>query len=594
MQLTELELTNFLCFDSLKLDLGGRKINVFLGRNGQGKSSIRDAIAFLLVGRCRHLQSRSDDLASLIRSGAEQASVEGVINGIRLVRKIGLKEESLFIDGRKGTIGDLERILGFRQDQINLVLDSATFLRMSDDERCELVFGVLGNQNPLTLEMIEAYLDSKGHSVESSFLMKVVNSVAHLPLVEGLDQVYERCYARRREENARVKALKALVPLKNHLDKANIGEANLEVFAKNLAESRSQLERLIEIRSRREAQNREKLMLESQKTDLLHQLRLLDQVPSEVNSWSDFRQGIDKSSLPASQENVQPHYCPVAQKTICLLPRTEYVHFIESQLSELQSIDHLQEKPECAGIDLDRTAERLRLQLKVAEVERLLTGLETEDSSRVEAQIRECRQQIAVLEQKVSEATSRMALAEQDQKNQVHLEKAQRHAQIFDILVKAFSARGIKAHLVRTTLHTLAQTINTRLTTLVDTPWRIKFGISEDRKGNRISFQTWILRGNQKTPLASMSSSERLRVGLAIQDAIARLSGVRMIVFDEADALDDSNRQMLFRSVLAMQTELDFMAMLATSNRKQSEIQPHPSGLIDYWWVENGTVQKIA
>lgn len=50
MQLTELELTNFLCFDSLKLEPGRRKINVFVGRNGRGKSAIRDDLAFLLVG----------------------------------------------------------------------------------------------------------------------------------------------------------------------------------------------------------------------------------------------------------------------------------------------------------------------------------------------------------------------------------------------------------------------------------------------------------------------------------------------------------------------------------------------------------------
>ena len=50
MQLIELELTNFLCFDSLKLEPGERKLNVFVGRNGRGKSAIRDAIAFLLVG----------------------------------------------------------------------------------------------------------------------------------------------------------------------------------------------------------------------------------------------------------------------------------------------------------------------------------------------------------------------------------------------------------------------------------------------------------------------------------------------------------------------------------------------------------------
>ena len=49
MKLLELTLRNFRCFDSQRFELG--PLNLFVGANGVGKSSVATGVEFLLTGR---------------------------------------------------------------------------------------------------------------------------------------------------------------------------------------------------------------------------------------------------------------------------------------------------------------------------------------------------------------------------------------------------------------------------------------------------------------------------------------------------------------------------------------------------------------
>ncbi len=70
--LTDLQLRQFRCFDSLRVDLAPA-FNFFIGRNGQGKTSILEAACVLL-----RLQSqRSSSLAPVIKTGTKWFGVAG-------------------------------------------------------------------------------------------------------------------------------------------------------------------------------------------------------------------------------------------------------------------------------------------------------------------------------------------------------------------------------------------------------------------------------------------------------------------------------------------------------------------------------------
>src|SRR2546423_8626738 len=77
--LAELQLRNFRCFESLRVELAP-DFNFFLGRNGQGKTSILEAACVLL-----RLQSqRSTTLAAVVRFEENGFGVAGRIENHRL------------------------------------------------------------------------------------------------------------------------------------------------------------------------------------------------------------------------------------------------------------------------------------------------------------------------------------------------------------------------------------------------------------------------------------------------------------------------------------------------------------------------------
>src|SRR6185437_3674099 len=91
--LAELQLRNFRCFESLRVELAPG-FNFFLGRNGQGKTSILEAACVLL-----RLQSqRSAMLAPVVRFGENAFGVAGLIENHRLEFRYSALRRKVSID----------------------------------------------------------------------------------------------------------------------------------------------------------------------------------------------------------------------------------------------------------------------------------------------------------------------------------------------------------------------------------------------------------------------------------------------------------------------------------------------------------------
>jgi DNA replication and repair protein RecF len=118
--LAELQLRNFRCFESLRVDLEPG-FNFFLGRNGQGKTSILEAACILL-----RLQSqRSSTLAPAVRFGETAFGVSGRIENHRLEFRYSQLRRKISIDDvEQKTLGEylsLVRVVSFANTDIELV-----------------------------------------------------------------------------------------------------------------------------------------------------------------------------------------------------------------------------------------------------------------------------------------------------------------------------------------------------------------------------------------------------------------------------------------------------------------------------------------
>ena len=122
--LTKLKLTNFRCFESASLQFNSR-FNFFVGENGEGKTSILEAVCVLL-----RLQSqRSSSLAPLIRVGAKSFSICGNYDQHQVRFDYGKLRRRLEFDGIDQRTATeylrLARVVSFANIDVELVRGSS-------------------------------------------------------------------------------------------------------------------------------------------------------------------------------------------------------------------------------------------------------------------------------------------------------------------------------------------------------------------------------------------------------------------------------------------------------------------------------------
>ncbi|HEV2805619.1 MAG TPA: DNA replication and repair protein RecF [Chthoniobacterales bacterium] len=237
--LVELQLRQFRCFESLRVDLAPG-FNFFLGRNGQGKTSILEAACVLL-----RLQSqRSSSLAPVVRFGEKSFAVSGRIENHRLdFRYSALRRKVAIDEVEQRTLGEylrLGRVVSFANTDIELVRGG------SDSRRRYLDF--LGSQiDPLyrpTLRAYERALRSRNALLKSAQPRPRELAAYDQPLVEHGSKLGAM----------RGRLVERLGPLAAHAHQRISGIAeNLEIrfapgneadFARDLADSSAQELRL--------------------------------------------------------------------------------------------------------------------------------------------------------------------------------------------------------------------------------------------------------------------------------------------------------------------------------------------------------------
>jgi DNA replication and repair protein RecF len=177
--LADLRIRNFRCFESLAVEFGPG-FNFFVGRNGQGKTSILEAACVLL-----RLQSqRSSTLAPAIRFGENAFGVSGRLDEHRLEFRYSTLRRKVSLDEvEQRTLGEylrLGRVVSFANTDIELVRGG------SDSRRRYLDF--LGTQiEPLYRSSLRAYeraLRSRNALLKSGQPRPREIAAYDLPLIE--------------------------------------------------------------------------------------------------------------------------------------------------------------------------------------------------------------------------------------------------------------------------------------------------------------------------------------------------------------------------------------------------------------------------
>ena len=237
--LKQLQLENFRCFESFSIRLNQR-FNFFVGANGEGKTSILEAVCVLL-----RLQSqRSSSLAPLIKAGAKSFSVSGDYEGHSLRFKYGKLRRTLEydrVDQRTATdYLRLARVVWFANTDIELMRGS------SEPRRRYLDF--VGSQIDAryrpTLRAYERALRSRNALLKSNPVRLPEIAAYDPPLIEH----GTRLRALRSDLVARLAPLAAAAygEISNQKERVDVyfAPGNAEDFAADLARTREEQLRL--------------------------------------------------------------------------------------------------------------------------------------------------------------------------------------------------------------------------------------------------------------------------------------------------------------------------------------------------------------
>ena len=237
--LTNLKLTNFRCFETASLQFSPR-FNFFVGENGEGKTSILEAVSVLL-----RLQSqRSSSLAPVIRVGAKSFSVSGKYDEHQLRFEYGkLRRRLEFdeIDQRTATeYLRLARVVSFANTDIELVRGSSEPRRRYLD----FVGSQIESRYRPTLRAYERALRSRNALLKSNPIRWSQIAAYDPPLIEQ----GTRLQAFRVEIMTRLSPLvsAAYAEISGGKERVDIyfAPGNQEDFARHLAQTRDEQMRL--------------------------------------------------------------------------------------------------------------------------------------------------------------------------------------------------------------------------------------------------------------------------------------------------------------------------------------------------------------
>lgn len=132
MKLDHIQIENFLGAHAVDVRLLA-PVNLFAGRNGAGKSSIRDAVALALTGDLGRVVLKKD-AGQLVSQGASAARITIAGDGIDVVCGISAA----------GKMARTGASLDALPSALPYVLDAQRFARLSADERRTFLFGLMG------------------------------------------------------------------------------------------------------------------------------------------------------------------------------------------------------------------------------------------------------------------------------------------------------------------------------------------------------------------------------------------------------------------------------------------------------------------
>lgn len=567
MRIKKLELKAFRSFTGIDLDLNSARVLIG-GVNEAGKSSVREAIRWALTGKAKNHDGSTLETKDLEPGASAKAgngvSVSAAIDPLGTVtRSWGAGGSSLQVEGFKGTPNGQQQALfdklGTTEEFLHAILDTSAFLRLHHAEAKALVLGLLN---------VQVSIDGTVYTLD------------------GLDAAYKQAFDDRRLSKQKLKTL--AIPAKP--------EGQFPAMAAvedRLAALRIELETLNQLigttaGQRRQIQNQlagivafpvyagtgqDELTVKI--ADLEERLAIMEAeaVPEETEPVPipSNKPTHDVTLLRSRAEALMSHKptkgCVLDSGIKCPVHGLKFTNRGKDIIAEIekQAPQNVDTKPEVTKNVNPLTAVRKELdelkrqqagyeqaeaqnKTRQAERDRLTAELSSlPDTSEQEAKIAETKERI-----QKGEGIRKQASDHQSSLRLYELAVKAHDAQLADVarleaLCETLGPSGARVKALEAALDPFLAAIN---------GFTAAFGWVVS-----IQVEPWSVIVNGR-PVETYSKSAQYRIGIALQIAIAKLSGLNFACIDELDMLDAKNREIV--GGMLLKSDLEQVIILGT------------------------------
>lgn len=580
MKITTIQTSNFLGARAVDVKLSA-PVALFAGSNGAGKSSLQEAVRMALTGESVRVGMKKD-FAALVTEGQESGFVEvSAADGAY----------SVVLPAGKGIHSD--------SGALPYVLDAQRFARLDPNERRAFLFGLMG-------------LKTDGKAVRDRLLAKGCDAAkieAVAPFLRaGFDAAQKEAQGKARECKAQWKtvtggeAYGSVKAASWAAAKPEVGTAVLDQARANLAAVENEIEaetkRLGELQGRARQRAEQQAKLNGLRQQAGMYARHADKLARDEASLKELEEKVEATRAKAGMkpaQNTAPHPCPHCGGMLLIHDgRIEEWHEETLPHYDTEAAAALPEYERALTLMQNAVANGKRDLAAADSAARTLAELEDEAGEQEDeaTDIAALEQRIAAIKHHRGNQQAAIRLMEESERRAVEADEKTARAsalhldvQAWEAIAAALAPDGIPGEMLAEALGP----INYRLIASAEVAEWVPIQIGSDMSIAQVPDAGKPVSTTR--PYALLSESEKWRADAMIAEAIAHLSGVRLLVLDRFDVLDLKGREdlLVWLDILAQDGEIDTALIFGTLKGLPAQLPE----TVEAFWIDNGVAGQM-
>lgn len=605
-------------------------ISILTGVNASGKSSIKEAILYALCG-CGRNEITRKNLSNIISYGLVKAEVEIIINinntHLKITRSRTTKSESLKLEENGKPLSDtpsniqqhIYEALGIDKRLLSFAFDGSLIYQMNSKDLRDFVFDLM--QIKVKKEDLIGAL--RCTAIEDKYWKDLLNLAIAENFQAASKMAIEQRKTAKREMEKNIKPIPDRITINDR--EHHLNGINIKGIEKDLDDIKKKKESLLVEKGRldaqkmqdpsaltlsknhlakslKEAEEKLKMLKECDhqhvKTQSLEQIEKLNyQIAQEQKKLLEAKtllEGKEKINLGDfsghclcfpdldcySSEHIKKKEALIQNEIHTLQKRID-----DAAKNEKQLQDSLRIKNELLNNINQKIEEEKSLKQQIAdkkleisrideEIKRFSLDKANADAAKLEAVLDDIRNINLQIQFGTTLISKAMEWNEYQKQLKVQME-AKEQVRIYDTLANFFSSEGY-----------ISKILNSSLAPLYE---RLK--ITQQLLGYPVSFDKEFNILADGKSIKNLSESERYRLGIILQDSFMHLTGLKTMVIDEVNILDQQNKGLLLNILLKLQGDYENIILFSTIG----DVHPKPSfhPLISMIRVDNGKVYPI-